>query len=84
VEAESHYYNAKHSKLTDLGLEPHLLSDSLVDSLISIALQYRDRIEPEMFGPQVNWRLTRNERRSVNTLSPESLYSQEHLVPKGR
>jgi UDP-sulfoquinovose synthase len=84
VEAESHYYNAKHSKLTDLGLEPHLLSDSLVDSLISIALQYRDRIEPEMFGPQVNWRLTRNERRTSNTQSPESLYSQEHLVPKGR
>jgi UDP-sulfoquinovose synthase len=84
VEAESHYYNAKHSKLTDLGLEPHLLSDSLVDSLINIALRYRDRIEPEVFAPQVNWRLTRNERRSVNTLSPESLYSQEHLVPKGR
>jgi UDP-sulfoquinovose synthase len=84
VEAESHYYNAKHSKLADLGLEPHLLSDSLVDSLINIALRYRDRIEPEVFAPQVNWRLTRNERRSVNTLSPESLYSQEHLVPKGR
>jgi UDP-sulfoquinovose synthase len=84
VEAESHYYNAKHSKLTDLGLEPHLLSDSLVDSLISIAIRYRDRIEPEVFAPQVNWRLTRNERRTVNTLSPESLYPQEHLVPKGR
>ncbi len=47
VEAEAHYYNAKHSKLADLGLEPHLLSDSLVDSLISIALRYRDRIDPQ-------------------------------------
>jgi UDP-sulfoquinovose synthase len=84
VEAESHYYNAKHSKLTDLGLTPHLLSDSLVDSLISIALRYRDRIEPEMFAPQVNWRLTRNERRTVNIQSPGSLYSQEHLMPKAR
>jgi len=84
VEAESHYYNAKHSKLTDLGLEPHLLSGSLVDSLIGIALRYRDRIDPAMFAPQVNWRVTRNERRTVNTLSPESFYSQEHLVPKGR
>ena len=37
VEAEAHYYNAKHSKLTDLGLEPHLLSDSLVNSLINRA-----------------------------------------------
>jgi UDP-sulfoquinovose synthase len=84
VEAESHYYNAKHSKLTDLGLVPHLLSDSLVDSLIGIALRYRDRIEPSMFAPQVNWRETRNQRRTVNTVATESLYTQENLVPKGR
>ena len=32
VEAEEHYYNAKHSKLIDLGLKPHWLSDSLLDS----------------------------------------------------
>jgi UDP-sulfoquinovose synthase len=63
VEAESHYYNAKHSKLADLGLEPHLLSDSLVDSLINIALRYRDRIDPSIFAPQVNWRSARNDRR---------------------
>ncbi|AXC13259.1 UDP-sulfoquinovose synthase [Acidisarcina polymorpha] len=66
VEAESHYYNAKHSKLADLGLEPHLLSNSLVDSLINIALQYRDRIDPALFTPQVNWRAARNERRTGN------------------
>ncbi len=62
VEMETHYYNAKHSKLQDLGLEPHTLSESLVDSLINIALKYRDRIDPAMFAPQVNWRKTRNER----------------------
>jgi UDP-sulfoquinovose synthase len=82
VEAEAHYYNAKHSKLADLGLEPHLLSDSLVDSLISIALRYRDRIDPSVFNPQVNWRETNNQRRTVSALSPESLYSQEQVVPK--
>ena len=60
VEAEAHYYNAKHSKLTDLGLEPHLLSESLVNSLINIAIRYRDRIDPAMFAPQVNWRVGRN------------------------
>ena len=63
VEAESHYYNAKHSKLVDLGLDPHMLSDSLVDSLINIAMRYRDRIDPALFAPQVNWRHARNERR---------------------
>jgi len=35
VEAEQHYYNAKHSKLVDLGLQPHNLSDALLDSLMT-------------------------------------------------
>ena len=39
VEAEEHYYNAKHSKLIDLGLQPHLLSDSLLDSLHEYRLE---------------------------------------------
>jgi len=38
VEAEEHYYNAKHSRLIDLGLRPHYLSDSLLDSLMNIAV----------------------------------------------
>jgi len=62
VEAESHYYNAKHSSLVNLGLEPHLLSDSLVNSLINIALRYQDRIDSALLAPQVNWRSARNER----------------------
>ncbi len=33
VEAEVHYYNAKHTKLIDLGLKPRLLSDTLIDSV---------------------------------------------------
>src|ERR1700746_4159387 len=34
VEAEEHYYNAKHSKLIDLGLEPNTLSAALLASLV--------------------------------------------------
>jgi UDP-sulfoquinovose synthase len=64
VEAESHYYNAKHSKLSDLGLQPHLLSDSLVDSLINIAMRYQDRIDQSLFAPRVNWKRSRNERQN--------------------
>jgi len=63
VEAEEHYYNAKHSKLIELGLKPHLLSDSLLDSLMNIALRYRDRIDASKMMPQVNWRNARNARR---------------------
>ncbi|MGA8221255.1 MAG: NAD-dependent epimerase/dehydratase family protein [Candidatus Acidiferrales bacterium] len=63
VEAEQHYYNAKHSKLLDLGLQPHLLSDSLLDSLMNIAVKYRDRIDPSLMLPQVDWRQPSNARR---------------------
>jgi UDP-sulfoquinovose synthase len=64
VEAEQHYYNAKHSKLIDLGLAPHFLSDSLLDSLIDIAVRYRDRIDTALFLPRVNWRQPKNDRRA--------------------
>jgi UDP-sulfoquinovose synthase len=62
VEAQQHYYNAKHSKLVDLGLRPHLLSDSLLDSLMNIAMKYQDRVDRSLFLPQVNWRSSRNQR----------------------
>jgi UDP-sulfoquinovose synthase len=64
VEAEEHYYNAKHSKLIELGLEPHLLSDSLLDSLMNVALKYRDRVDAGVMLPRINWRQPRNERRA--------------------
>ena len=62
VEAQDHYYNAKHSKLIDLGLEPHYLSDSLLDSLMNIAIRYQHRVDAGQFLPQVKWREARNQR----------------------
>lgn len=56
VEAEEHYYNAKNTKLVELGLEPHLLGDSVVDSLLSFAVQYRERVRMELIRPAVDWR----------------------------
>jgi UDP-sulfoquinovose synthase len=73
VESEEHYYNAKHSKLIDLGLEPHYLSDSLLDSLMNIAIQYRDRIDTSLFLPQVQWRNPRNERVRRTPVSESEL-----------
>jgi UDP-sulfoquinovose synthase len=70
VEAQEHYYNAKHSKLIELGLEPHLLSDSLLDSLMNVALQYRDRIDASVMMPQINWRQPRNQRRAQSSREP--------------
>jgi UDP-sulfoquinovose synthase len=69
VEAEEHYYNAKHSKLIELGLRPHYLSESLLDSLMNIAIQYRDRIDPSLFPPQVKWRDARSVRTRPSTVT---------------
>jgi UDP-sulfoquinovose synthase len=78
VEAESHYYNAKHSRLIDLGLQPHFLSDSLLDSLMNIALQYRDRVDPALFLPQVNWRKTENRRVQSRGAAATAVVSGGH------
>lgn len=39
MEAEEHYYNAQHTKLMSLGLEPHLLGDNIIDSLLNFAIE---------------------------------------------
>ena len=51
VEAEEHYYNAKHSKLQELGLEPHLLGDNMFNSLISFAMEVRHRQQFALSSP---------------------------------
>ena len=56
VELEEHYFNAKNTKLIDLGLEPHYLSESLLDSLLNFATKYKGRVNKENILPQVSWR----------------------------
>ncbi len=56
VEKETHYYKAANTRLIDLGLKPHLLNEETVEKLLLMAMENRDRIHPETFAPQVNWR----------------------------
>jgi UDP-sulfoquinovose synthase len=72
VEAEEHYYNARHSKLVELGLKPHLLSESLLDSLLNIAIRYSERIDSSLFLPKVNWRNAHNDRRQKSAAAGSS------------
>ncbi|GAX44520.1 UDP-sulfoquinovose synthase [Tolypothrix sp. NIES-4075] len=55
VEKEEHYFNAKNTKLLDLGLEPHYLSDSLLDSLLNFAVKYQNRVDNKQIMPKVSW-----------------------------
>jgi UDP-sulfoquinovose synthase len=56
VEREEHYYNVTHTALLELGLEPHLLSDTLITSLFDITKRHAHRVKPEALVPKVNWR----------------------------
>ncbi len=56
VEKEEHYFNAKNTKLIDLGLQPHYLSDSLLDSLLNFATKYKDRVDMNEILPKVQWK----------------------------
>jgi UDP-sulfoquinovose synthase len=56
VEAPEHYYNVKHTALIELGLEPHLLSDTLIESLFDVTKQYAHRVRVEALRPTVKWR----------------------------
>ncbi|MDY7014066.1 MAG: NAD-dependent epimerase/dehydratase family protein [Cyanobacteriota bacterium] len=55
VELEEHYFNAKNTKLLDLGLQPHYLSDSLLDSLLNFATKYQNRVDTKQILPKVTW-----------------------------
>ena len=55
VEKEAHYYAAKHTKLLDLGLQPHLLTDETVAHLLQLAVRYRERIDLEHIPARVRW-----------------------------
>jgi UDP-sulfoquinovose synthase len=72
VEAEQHYYNVTHTRLMDLGLEPHLLTDAVVESLIGLAIMHQKQIDYSLITPTVNWRNTANEVPVTEKLSPSS------------
>jgi len=56
VEQEDHYYNAKHSKLVDLGLDPILLTDSELFQMMKDLSKYTKNINKASFKPRVKWK----------------------------
>ena len=56
VELEEHYYNAANTKLRDLGLQPHLLGDELVRSMLSTIERHKDRVISRAIAPKTQWR----------------------------
>jgi UDP-sulfoquinovose synthase len=69
VEREAHYYNAAHTKLLDLGLQPHYLSDTLIESMFEVVQRHRGRIKQELILPGVDWRRTQNDPTATPVLA---------------
>jgi UDP-sulfoquinovose synthase len=55
IEAEQHYYNAKHTKLLDLGLVPNLLGPELIRSMLHTIGRYADRIDRSKLQMGITW-----------------------------
>jgi UDP-sulfoquinovose synthase len=55
VEAEEHYYNPTHTKLLDLGLEPHYLTETLIGSMFDVIRRHADRVIRDHIMPETRW-----------------------------
>ncbi|HWE92152.1 MAG TPA: NAD-dependent epimerase/dehydratase family protein [Pseudonocardiaceae bacterium] len=64
VEQSHHYYNVVHTGLPSLGLQPHLLSDTLIQSLFGVARRHADRVDLAAMRPSVKWRATTSKLRA--------------------
>jgi UDP-sulfoquinovose synthase len=56
VENEEHYFHAANTKLLDLGLQPHLLTDEVITDILGLVERYRDRVDVRAIAPTVQWR----------------------------
>ncbi len=54
-EAEDHYYNARHTKLVELGLQPRLLDEELIDTMLLKIKDSEARINPRTFVQNIRW-----------------------------
>jgi len=58
VEKEDHYYRAAHTKLLDLGLVPHLLTSSVIRSILAVSDKFKANADAAAIRPTVEWRNT--------------------------
>src|SRR5439155_493799 len=82
VEREEHYYNAKHQKLLDLGLQPHFLGDTLIESMIDTVERHAGG-PPQLGGAQPTHPLQRHrEQQGANTQREPDLHQGQWLADR--
>lgn len=55
VEKEEHYFHAVHTRLVDLGLQPHLLTNDVLREILLTVMEYKNRVIKEKILPDVKW-----------------------------
>jgi len=64
TELEEHYYNPTHTRLLELGLEPTLLSETLIESMLDVIRRYRENVIMDVIDPVTQWRPEPLEQRA--------------------
>jgi UDP-sulfoquinovose synthase len=71
VELEDHYYNARNTKLLDLGLQPHHLGQELVRSMLKTIERYKQRVIERAIAPRTRWKPGRFEHQAAAEAAAE-------------
>lgn len=56
VEKEEHYYNVHYTGLLELGLQPHYLTDEILEHFFIMTDKYKDRINNDAFYKGIQWK----------------------------
>jgi UDP-sulfoquinovose synthase len=56
VEREAHFYSSLNTNLLSLGLEPVLLNDQIVASMLESVRTYSSRVDRSQIMPKVQWK----------------------------
>ena len=54
-EKEEHYYNPVYQGLVDIGVEPHFLTDEVVDGIFQVVERYREHIRKDVIFRGIKW-----------------------------
>ena len=54
-EAEDHYYNPTYQGLIDIGVEPHYLSDAVMESMFKFVAKHKSNIRKDVIFKGIKW-----------------------------
>lgn len=54
-EAEEHYYNPTYQGLIDIGVQPHYLTDQVMEKMFKVVERYKDNIRKDVIFKGIKW-----------------------------